>query len=49
MSNIYFVRVPGKEKEVRAQRVFEEILDENLPNFVKYVTLHIQGGQISKG
>lgn len=29
-----------EEREKRAERIFKEIIDENLPNLVKYMKLH---------
>lgn len=49
-SNIYFIRVPRKEKEVRTETVLEEIMTENSQNVAKDINLHIKEvGQISKG
>lgn len=34
-----------KEETEKAERIFKEIIDENLPNLVKYMNLHIQETQ----
>ena len=42
-SNICIIGISkGKERRKGAERIFEDIMAENVPNSMKYMNLHIQ-------
>jgi len=46
-TNIHITRVPeGKERDNRAEKLFEEIIAENFPNLGKEIEIEIQIGRI---
>lgn len=41
-SNICIIRIPGSEKECKAEQLFKGIMTENFPNLSKGINLQIQ-------
>lgn len=39
-ANVHLMGITGEEREKRAERIFGEIMAENLPNLIKDIDLH---------
>lgn len=43
---IYLIRVLGEEKEIGAEKIFEEVTAQTLQNYMKNLNLHILKAQL---
>ena len=47
-SNIWIIGVPEEEEEQEIENLFEKIMKENFPNFMKEIDMQVQKAQSSK-
>ena len=47
-ANIRIIRMPEEEEEQEIEKLFEKIMKENFPNFVKEIDIQVQEAQSPK-